>query len=362
MHGPVTGAVPLPNDSAAQAARVFWRWLRARDRPINGRHVRVVLRNDQTNPAQAVAVCKEMVEEKRVFALASLPAGLPHQAEACARYAESVGVPYISMGIGKHLLKGFKRYFAVSKPYPGQARLLADYFVDSLRARRETNGVVYSDGRSWRAPVGAFRRTLERRGVSLDYERGVSHTGGASEARLVVEEMMLAGVENVFFLHDPMFFMQVLQNAGTRGYQPQWTGIDTGIPNRDEVVETSCGGNGSIDGARFLAPIPAFVDRDDFDPRHSRAMRRVYDSAENITTWMGWAFSKALKRMLAEPGRRLTRVRFERTVERMRFRTGILPRVRFRPRDHFGGRGIHLLRADCTDSRWHTARRFVNDF
>ncbi len=358
----MSGAVPLPNDSADRAARLFWRWLRARNRQIHGRNVSVVLRNDQTNPSQAVAVCKEMVEQERVFALGSLPAGLPYQIEACARYAESVGVPYVSLGVGRDFLENFDRYFAVSKTYPAQARLLADLFADRLRARREINGIVYSDSASMREPVAAFKRALDRRNVNLDYERSVSHMGGTTEARLVVEELRLAGVENVFFLHNPMFFLNVLKQADTQGYSPQWTGIDTGIPNRDVVVETSCDGGGSIDGARFLTPIPAYADRDSFDPRHDRAMRLIYGSRGDVTTWMGWSLSKAIRRMLEKPGRKLTRARFERTVERSRIRTGILPQVRFRRDDHFGGRGIHLLRAECSDQRWHTARRFVNDF
>lgn len=362
IHGPVTGAVPLPNDSAAQAARVFWRWLRVKDRTIHGRNVRVVLRNDNTNPTQAVAVCKEMVEEERVFALAALPSGLSDQIQACARYAESVGVPYISLGVGRDFYRRFERYFAVSKTYAAQARLLADLFVDRLGARRDVDGIVYSDSAAMREPVAAFKRSLHRRNAELEYERGVSHMASTSEARLVVEELKLAGVENVFFLHTPMFFINVVQNANTRGYHPNWAGIDTGIPNQDGVAEAGCGGGESIEDARFLSPIPAFVDRGSFDRRHDRAMQRVYGTGGNATTWFGWALSKAIKQMLEEPGRKLTRGRFERRVERAGFSTGVLPGVRFRPGDHFGGRGLHLLRIDCTDDRWRTARSFVNDF
>lgn len=362
VHGPVTGAVPLPDDSSTQAARVFWRWLRLKGHTIDGRNVRVVLRNDNTNPSQAVAVCKEMVEEERVFALAALPAGLSDQIQSCARYADQVGVPYISLGVGRRLYRDYERYFAVSKTYAGQARLLADLFVDLLGAQRNVDGVVYADSITSQEPLGAFKRALRRRNAEIEYERGVSHMAGTSEARLVVEEMQLAGVENVFFLHTPMFFLNVLQSAETRGYDPNWNGIDTGIPNHDEVAEAGCGGATSIDGARFLSPIPAFADRGSFDPRHNRAMRRVFGVGGDTTTWFGWALSKALKRMLDEPGRKLTRARFEHTVERSGFGTGVLPRVRFRPRDHFGGRGMHLLRVDCSDDRWHTARSFVNDF
>ena len=363
IHAPFTGAVPLPSESIEEGARVFWRWLRVKEDPINRRHVRVVMRNDQTNPTMAVAACKEMVEERNVFMLVgTLQGGFTSQVEACARYAESVGVPYVSVGVNVERFRRFERYFALSQTHPRQARLLADLFADRLRARSEVNGFVYSDSSADRETVAAFERAMARRNVDIDYSRAVSKNAGTSEARLVVEEMRLAGVENVFFHHSPVWFMNVLKQADTQAFRPQWTGIDSGATRTDQVVSTACQSGTSIDGARFLSPLPAYVDRDEFDPRHDRAMRRIYNAGGDAVTWLGWGTSKALKRMLAKPGRRLTRARFERTVERARIRTGILPKIRFRPDDHFGGRGIHLLRAECTDRRWHTARRFVNDF
>lgn len=362
VHAPITGAVPLPSESVDRAARVFWRWLRLNDRRVNGRNVRVILRNDQTSPATAVAACKEMVEDLNVFMLAgTIQSGVPYQAEACARYAESVGVPYVSLGMRKGLFNGFDRYFAISKTYRGQVRLLADYFADQLQARGDTNGFVYSSATDRETTTG-FTNAMSRRDVPVSFVRSIPKNAGTSEARLVVQEMQAAGVQNVFFHHTPIFFMNVLKQADTAGFRPQWTGIDSGATRSDQVVDVSCAGGVSIDGARFLSPLPAFVDRDGFDRRHDRAMRRIYGAPGDSVTWLGWATSKALKKMLEQPGRRLTRARFERTVERSRIRTGILPSARFRPWDHFGGRAMHLLKAECSDRRWHTARRFVRDF
>lgn len=362
IHAPVSGAVPLPSESLDQGARVFWRWLRSKDQTINRRNVRVVLRNDQTNPMTAVAACKEMVEEHDVFMLVgTLQGGFTSQVEACARYAESVGVPYVSLGVNVVRFQRFERYFAISQTHPKQAQLLADLFADKLGARGERNGFVYSAATDTET-LYAFRDAMERKNVTIDYSRSVPKNAGTADARLVVEEMRLAGVQNVFFHHSPIFFMNVLKQADTQGFWPQWTGIDSGATRTDSVVEVACQGGASIDGARFLSPLPAFGERNEFDRRHDRAMRRIYGERGDAVTWLGWATSKAIRRMLEKPSRRLTRPRFERTVERARVRTGILPKIRFRPENHFGGRGIHLLRAECTDERWHTARRFVNDF
>src|SRR5688572_18649884 len=72
VHAPLTGASPVPSKSAQEGADVYWKWRRLRRNRVNGRHVRVTFRNDNYNPSQAVAVCKEMVEKENVFMLSGL--------------------------------------------------------------------------------------------------------------------------------------------------------------------------------------------------------------------------------------------------------------------------------------------------
>ena len=364
IHAPITGAVPLASSSVEKGARLYWRWLRHQDRTIHRRNVRVVLRNDQSNPSTAVAVCKEMVEDRNVFLLAgTLQSGLPGASHACARYAESVGVPYVSLGGPTGVVRSFQRYFAITATLRRQARLLADMFIERLRARRRTNGVVWISDPYFSEAHDVFVSAMERRNAEIAYDRSLSHNAGTAEARMVVEEMRIAGVDSVFLIHTPIFFINVLKQANTQDYDPVWTGVGPGIGGNDQIPRTSCPDGDSLAGARFLSPTPAFGDRNDFDRRHDRAMDVLYGGAPgDNTTWLGWATSKALRKMLAKPGQRLTRARFEHTVERARIGTNVLPKIRFRRSDHFGARGVHVLRAECTDRRWHTARAFVTGF
>ncbi len=134
-HAPMTGAVPLPSASIQRAADLYWKWLKEKGTRINGRDVEVVLRNDNTNPSQAVEVCKEMVEDEKVFMLVGiLQAGTVDQVQACARYAASVGVPYVSLGGTKAHLR-LDEYFAISMTHVEQANLLGDMFVADLKAK-----------------------------------------------------------------------------------------------------------------------------------------------------------------------------------------------------------------------------------
>ncbi len=366
VHTSLTGAVPLPADSAQQGATLFWEWLKDRNRPINGRHVDVVIKNDNYNPSQAVAVCKEMVEQDGVFLLSGLISGSNggNQSMSCARYAASVGVPYVTIGSYKLGVRTLRNYFAVTQPMEEQAPRLADHLVSDLGARREVNGILRFDTPMYARTHDRFLTAMTKRNAEVAYDRAVAHGAGLTEANLVVQEMKVAGVENATMLVSPIFFLQVLQAAKRQGYAPLWNGVGLTMTISDEIVRIGCR-NGTIGGARFLSFLPAFAERDRFDPVYDRAMRKIHsnEGGGDAVVWLGWATSKALKDMLELPGRRLTRSRFIRLAQSGKtMRTGILPAVRFTRKDHFAGNSTHVLRASCTDQRWHAIRSFVKDF
>ena len=363
IHSPLTGAAPLASNSVQRGAKVYWRWLRRKDRAINGRYVRTVLMNDNYNPSQAVAVCKEMVEEDHVFLLAGILQGSGvNQVQACARYAASVNVPYVSLGMTKLRLKRLPRYFAVTPTWPREGRLAADFLVSRRSAKRDENAIVWMNTPTFEDTHDAFVRTMEKRGAAITFDRSVPKTATQTHAQETVAEMKALGIDNVFIMTTPVWFLQVLQSAGSQGFRPLWTGPSTITTSGDAVAAVACRQD-NFGNTRFLSPLPAFHDRDDFDLKHDRAMRKIYDANGDSITWLGWAGSKAIARLLDGADRDLTRRRFARRTERdRRFQTGIFPPFGFTPRDHFGGKRVHVLKMDCNRRAWVTARRSVRNF
>ena len=365
VHGPATGASPLPTESMQRGADVYWRWRARQDRPIKGRHVQVVFKNDNYNPSQAVAVCKEMVERDEVFLLSGLlnPEG-KDQVQACARYAASVGVPYVSLGMMKTGVERLPRYFAFSASWARQARLLSDYMLDRLDAEDAKNGMVRHDSPNYADTHESFAAAMSKRGQPLEYDRAVPKNAGQSEAQTVVQELKLAEIENVFVMVRPVWFLQLAQAAENQNYHPRWLSVGMTLSSHDDVARVACRqGERSANRMQALAPLPAFADRDDFDPTFSAAMRELYQDQGDMVTWLGWGTSRQLAKLLERAGRDLSRRRFVRRTERAkRVKTGILPALRFKPRDHLGGRGVHVLAVRCRDERWHTKLRFKRGF
>jgi ABC-type branched-subunit amino acid transport system substrate-binding protein len=365
-HAPLTGAAPVPSDSAQKGADIYWKWLEHNKESVNGRRVEAILKNDNYNPSQAVAVCKEMVEKDKVFLLSGL-AGTD-QIQACARYAASVGVPYLSAGVTTNGLDGLPNYFATTMTYADQAPMLADYIINKLGGADEKSGMLRFETPNFEDAHQAFIGAMQDKGAPVAYDRAVPKQAGSTEAQTVVQEMKTAGIENVFVLTSPVWFLQVLQAAKTQQYTPQWVGI--GITMTFDTVATVGCRNGTLDKSKFFAPFPAWVDSDKYDPEYRQAVHAIYPDNNpqkrdgDDFVWLGYASSKGLASMLALPGKDLTRERFVYFLERARnLKTGILPPNSFTPDDHFGADQVHVNEAQCSvDNRWHTIQSFVSDF
>ncbi|MDQ4059335.1 MAG: ABC transporter substrate-binding protein [Actinomycetota bacterium] len=354
LHAPITGAAPVPQASFEKGKDLYFEWLKRNNQSINGRGVTVVSKNDNYNPSQAVAVCQEMVEQDKVFLLFGL-AGTD-QIQACARYAESVGVPYLSAGVTEIGLTSLRTYFALWMSYKQQGPLIADMVVDKLGGRGKVNGMVRFQTPNFQDAHDSWVSAMGSKGARVTYDRAVPKTAGASDAQTVATELRQRGVDIVYILSSPSWFIQLANAAAQQGYKPQWVGA--GITKAlDTVANVACKNQGSIDNARFLHPAPAYVDSDKFDPDFRKA------GGTDDIMWGLWAGSKATAALLRRPGKDLSRERFVYFSERASsIKTGVLPTLSFSPTDHFGGSQMHLLRAECSDNRFVTEQAFVNNF
>ena len=365
-HAPLTGAAPVPSDSAQKGTDLYWEWLSEQGESIHGRSVEAVLKNDNYNPSQAVAVCKEMVEQDEVFLIFGY-AGTD-QIQACARYANSVSVPYLSPGVTESGLDTLANYFAVSLSYAEQGPLLTDFLLTKLGAKGEKNGMLRFDTPNFQDARDSFVSSMDRAGSRVIYDRAVSTGAGQTEAQTVVQEMKTQGLQNVYVLTSPVWFLQVLQAARTQNYTPQWVGVGF-TKTVDTVASVGCR-NGTINGAKFFSMFPAWADIDRFDADFKKAVQAVFPEkggGDDIMV-IPWGMSKVIAKLLEGAGKNLTRGSFIETASRAKnIETEVYPPVSFSPTDHFGGSQVYVSEAQCSgykagDNRWHTIQAPVSNF
>jgi ABC-type branched-subunit amino acid transport system substrate-binding protein len=362
IHAPLTGAAPVPSDSVEKGKDLYFRWMADQGQSLFGRKVEVVLKNDQYNPSTAVSVCKEMVEKDKVFLLSG--AAGTDQIQACARYAASVGVPYLGAGVTELVLNQLPNYFATTTTYNDQGPLLADMLVSDLGGKNEKNGMLTFETPNFEDARQGFRDGMKRQGATIHYERTVSKGAGTSEARTVVQEMSTQGIENVYVLTSPVWWLNVLSQANTQQYSPQWIGVGISM-TFDTVASVACRGGSSIDGAKFFSPFPAWIDVNRFDPDFRKAVDKFHSDERGGDDFMvlSWQGSKTIWDMFQGVGKDLSREAFMFEVERMRnLKNGLGPVLNYSPDDHFGAKEVHVSEARCSDNRWHTIKSFVSDF
>jgi ABC-type branched-subunit amino acid transport system substrate-binding protein len=354
IHAPVTGASPIPQTSFDIGKDIYWKWLAANapDR-LFGRTVRVVFRDDEFNPNQAVSVCREMVEQEGAFML--IGGGGADQITACARYADENGIPYLSAGVNRAGLEDLTTYFATTLAYAEQAPLLV---AEAQAQGLTTMGLVVTDTPSFEDAHDSILEAAEAGGIEIVADLRISKTAAEAEQLATVQELKNAGAEGIFLLSSPVVFIGLSNTGFNQGYTPLWLGpgITSGL---NAVTNFGCPG---VETGRFFSPTPGLDVIDALDPD----FRPAYDvhgegnAADDIGLQL-WSLNKAVAMMLEATGPELGRAAFMNTLESSPgFDNGIYAPIVFTPEDHLGGTGAHLLDADCNIKQYTTAAQFVS--
>jgi branched-chain amino acid transport system substrate-binding protein len=355
IHAPVTGAAPFPQQAFEQSDDLYWKFLSEKG-DVHGRNVEVVFRDDKYNPTSAVQACREMVEEQKVFAIIGFAGA--DQITACARYADSVNVPYFSGGVNEDGLAGLNRYFAISQTYDQQSATLAKLMKKKIRKTKVAIVVIASP--SLNNTVRSISSEVLKAG-GLQIVRSSRIGKYASDAELLSEAQQLrnSGAEVVYIIAAPIPFIKLATNAQAQAYHPVWVG--PGTTNGLAVVAQA--GCPSIDQAKFLSPFPQLDAIDELDPDYKPAFRRHVGGNPDDVGILMWGQNKVIHQMLEATGRDLSRQSFFKTVTSGKvFHSNVYPDVSYDSTTRFGARTAHLLEADCPSRSWKTTGRFVADF
>jgi branched-chain amino acid transport system substrate-binding protein len=352
IHAPLTGAAPIRQASFETGKDLYWQYGNGGGPvEIHGRTVQTVFADDQYRPSTARQVCQTMAEEQKAFAL--IGAGGTDQIQACAQYAASEDVPYLSTGVTETGMGSLDTYFAASMTYKQQVPLLAEYIKNELGvtdpsrvAAVVTNTPNFDDAANGFTDafgdVDVFRPDKNERGSSA---AGNLCTGTAKN------------YDAVFVLTSPTFYLEM---AAASGCRPQYVGVGVSM-GLDQVASTGCSAAGSTEGARFFNPTPAFADAGEYDADFLAAADAAGIEPDDIA-WMMWGQSKVLHQMLDKAGPELDRGAFMDAVAGQKFSTGVFPDLNY-ANGPFGGTQVSVLRNVCSGGgHYETDFAFVSGF
>ena len=361
MHAPLTGAAPVPTQSFANGVPIYWTYLDKTQHGVFGRSVKVKFYDDEFNPSTAVQRCRQMVEQDKVFLIIGIAGA--DQITACAKYANSVGVPYLSAGVNQQGLETLRGYFAASQTYVQQNPMLAQLAAKKLTKNKKF-GIVIEDTPTFRESMEGITKAAKDQGLDVVYTKFMSKGAGPAEMLTIANQLHTSGADVVYFLGPPANpqgggLVSLAQQGQGQGYTPIYIGpgLSAGL---NIVLAPGCPG---LANARYLSPFPQLDVADKFDPNYKKEYRSQTGNDGDDIGFALWGLAKGLHQQLLAAGKDMTRQSFVELLESGKlFDGGIYSKVQYSPKNHFGAQASHLLVADCSSRTWKTEATFVSGF
>ncbi|MBW3588935.1 MAG: ABC transporter substrate-binding protein [Actinobacteria bacterium] len=405
FHAPLTGAAAVPLTDIQKGVNLYRDWLKAKGVKTHGREIDTIFRDDQYNPSHAVEVCREMVEQRKVFMLVG-GAGTD-QILACARYAASRGVPYLSLGVTERVVKDLKNYFAFSMSYPQQTKPLAQMInnlkdapggpvlVDRCGDEAAANSTPFCNGNG---PPASAKVALvysntdgfyDARDRFLQEWKAISGKDAityaitkfnisSGEANSTVGELKKQGADVVFVLTSPTNWLSILRVAEVQRYAPRWVGV--GLTKAiNTVAQVGCGqSTNSFSNSLFINPWMS-VDNNNYSSQFQEAWRahsgESDDPKRHDIAFGLWGGSIVHQALLEATGRDLGRAKFIQTVQGLQSVKApdntaagniidIYSALNYSGGKRFGANQAHLLYGKCPEGRWLDVpgKQFVSSF
>jgi branched-chain amino acid transport system substrate-binding protein len=354
VHAPISGAAPLPQTSFERGAQVYWDFLQTKG-GVHGRTVKVIIRDDEFNPATAKRVCQQMVEQDKVFMLVG--AGGADQITTCAQYANSVGVPYLSAGVNETGLRNLRGYFAFSMTYAAQSPMLVQWATKRLGGGKFA--IAVEDTPSFADAHASITTAARDAGLQIVYNKKIPKSVQQTDALTIANAMRTSGAEIVYIITSPQSFVNIAAAAAGQGYRPRWLGpgLTSGL---NLVAQIGCP---AIDKANFLSPFPQLDVIDRLDPDFRPAYQRFGGGNPDDLGLGLWGLNKGLAQLFLAAGKDMSRQSFVGTVESGKeFSTNVYPAVQFSTSNHFGAKTAHMLQADCGSRTFKTVAEFASGF
>lgn len=355
IHAPVSGAAPFPSTSFSQGYPVYFKFISDKG-GVNGRKIKPYFEDDGYNTSQAVSVCKKMVQEDKVFLL--IGGGGADQIVACARYAASVGVPYVAEGTTDGALAKLTTDFSESMTYSQQAKLLASYIKNVVGKTKVS--MVRADTTNFEDAHSAFVSAAQQAGLTMVKDITVPKDASATDAQTAAGQLCTHtnDADVVFPLMAPTIWINLAAAVHGQGCAPRWAGV--GITMGLNIVATAVCGSGSVatGQASFFSPFPGLDKADAVDPDYTKAYKAQNpNSTPDDIGFALWGAEKLVTAQLAAAGRDLSRQSFVSSVSGKEFVTGVYPTVNYKT-SHFGGTAVHVLKLDCASQQYVT--EFLN--
>src|SRR6266576_150440 len=211
---PITGAAPIPVQFD-KGVYAYWTYLNGRG-GIGGRKVKVVVEDTQSQAAVGKDKAKKLIEEDHVFAVVVLDR-LENQ-QAIGEYLDSRKVPNIEIQTPANLAANQVWTFGVTIDHAVQGKLVADYFVKVLGAKKV--GIVSENTPTLDPGRNEFTKEVKALNADVAYAKTVE--GQQNDFSNEALALSNSGATAVWLYMAPTTAAALANQADSTGFHPTW--------------------------------------------------------------------------------------------------------------------------------------------
>jgi len=304
---------------------------------IHGRKIKYYLRDDAYMPAKTVAIAKELVEEKKVFAFASgvgTATGM-----ALKKYIHKHKVPWVGPAAGSPYwaYPPSKYLFGVYPLYCDEASILVNYAVKKLGKKRLA--VFYQNDDYGKVGLIGAQMALEKLGMKL--VEAVSVEVLDTDLSSHCMKLKASKADCVLMWPNPKHGAIIMMQAAKMGFKPQWMATSTlsDIPIMYKIT-------------KGLFEDVIYVTFGELPGSKHPLMKKYYESHKEYTPKERWGIFYYAGILFVEPmveglkrcGRNLTADNFVKAMETVKDFQGIGPKISFGPNKRQGSRSFFLAK------------------
>ncbi|MBU1964960.1 MAG: ABC transporter substrate-binding protein [Proteobacteria bacterium] len=219
--GPQTGPA-APWGSVARGSKLLFDIVNE-EGGIHGRKIKYFIRDDMYNPAQTVAVVKELVERQGVFAFVG---GVGSATGMAVRdYLAAKKIAWIGPAAAdKDFAFPLNPYLFASYPlYKDEGSILAKYIVEKLKMKKI--GILYQNDAYGKDGLEGVKERLATYKMDLVAEIPVEPTEKDMASQVL--RLKTAGAETVILYVMPTAAVITMKTAANVGFKPHWVASNT---------------------------------------------------------------------------------------------------------------------------------------
>jgi branched-chain amino acid transport system substrate-binding protein len=304
---------------------------------IHGRKIKYFIRDDMYNPAQTVAVVKELVERQGVFAFVGGVGSAPGM--AVKDYLAANKIPWVGPSAAdQDFIQPLNPYlFAVYPLYRDEASILTKYVVEKLNLKKI--GVLYQNDAYGKDGLEGVKDRLATYKMNLVAEIPVEPT--EKDLGSQVLRLKNSGAEAVLMYVGVPAAVVAVKTGATVGFKPQWVSTNT-CSDYPLMLKISGGlWEGVITGGFAETP----------DSTHP-LMVKYREAAKRLTPQERWGtfyyagilFADPIVEALKKVGRNLSTEALMKALNSIRDYQTIGPKVNWTEKQHQGTDSVTILK------------------